>query len=350
VVQNWPQIAADRYTYLPCLGWMLLIGTAVARLALANAGTLRRIGLPAGLVLVSLLLGALTWQQNRVWTNALTLWERVLAIEPNNFIGRLNYGEAWLAIDRPDLALPEFQSAVALHPWDDEAQTNLGLALIQLQRDDEATQPLQTAIELNPKAAKAHASLGRLLYKRGDVAGATNHFNLAVQADPADASIHASYGWQLRRMGQLDQAIAQLTIAVQQSPVNARYRIELAGALQDNKRYTEAADILREGLGLAGRDPNLLDALARLLATCPEPSQRHAEEAVRLAREACDSLGEHPASAMLETLALAHKAAGHKAEAVATLESAIAAARQNNEPDVLHHCQDELAQMRSNAP
>jgi len=170
-----------------------------------------------------------------------------------------------------------------------------------------------------------------------------------VQLNPDDASLRMSYGWHLRRNGQLREAAEQLTAAVELNPMNGLYRHELAGTLQDAQRYTEAVGVLRDGLDPSGRDPTLLDELARLLATCPEERYRNPEEAVRLAREACDKTREQPVADMLETLGLAYEAAGQREEAIAALGVAMDAGQKAGKERLVQRCRDKLERMRQPA-
>src|SRR5262249_10049049 len=83
-VQTGPQIAADRYSYLACLPWAVVVAGGLAVLATARADG----RLPAGRWYAALgtsavalaILGALTFEQTRMWNDSRTLWEYVLRI------------------------------------------------------------------------------------------------------------------------------------------------------------------------------------------------------------------------------------------------------------------------------
>ena len=82
IVQNGPQIAADRYTYHAAPALAILAGGALV-------GWRRRSPLvPALIASVSIAcLGVLTWRQTGIWQDSERLWSRVLAVDPN-VIGR----------------------------------------------------------------------------------------------------------------------------------------------------------------------------------------------------------------------------------------------------------------------
>src|SRR5262249_34672945 len=87
IVQNGPQIAADRYTYLAGLGWGLRVGGLVrtwwgGRSAAALAGP-RGLGAGALAVAVLAILAVLTWRQVGVWRDSGTLWSHTLVHAPS---------------------------------------------------------------------------------------------------------------------------------------------------------------------------------------------------------------------------------------------------------------------------
>src|SRR4029453_16721878 len=86
ILQNGPQISADRYSYLPSLSLAILTGAGV--LGLRRAATSRRrtfalFAASAG-ILVVMLLTALTWRQVAVWRDPERLWSHALASGPSS--------------------------------------------------------------------------------------------------------------------------------------------------------------------------------------------------------------------------------------------------------------------------
>jgi hypothetical protein len=69
-------------------------------------------------------------------------------------------------------------------------------------------------------------------------------------------------------------------------------------------------------------DPFLMAQAAEFLATCPQPGLRDEEEALRLARRACE-LTEHEWPETLAALAEAHEALGQASEAFQAAREAL---------------------------
>jgi hypothetical protein len=105
-----PQPVADRYSYLPCLGWALVAGGAVAWPWMG--AHMARVVAAAALVLLL----TLTMQQVRVWRDSVTLWSRAVALEPDNRFARINLGGAYAAAGRMPEAIDQYRQVLKLSP------------------------------------------------------------------------------------------------------------------------------------------------------------------------------------------------------------------------------------------
>jgi protein O-mannosyl-transferase len=76
ILQNGPQAVADRYSYLPSMGWAVLIGGLAARRWTGTAV------LRAVLAVWIVAMGALTWQQSQVWRDSVSLWTHAIGVNP----------------------------------------------------------------------------------------------------------------------------------------------------------------------------------------------------------------------------------------------------------------------------
>ena len=85
-------IIQDRYLYLPTIGFCYGVALLIARLAARSRAVLASV--LAGAILVSF--GASTILQNRVWHDAVALWQRALAYAPHYWSAHYNLGLAYL--------------------------------------------------------------------------------------------------------------------------------------------------------------------------------------------------------------------------------------------------------------
>jgi hypothetical protein len=87
IIQNGHQSAADRYTYLPLLGFFFIAGFGAARLADRAGGYLRLIA-AVPVLIVFICLSYLTVKQEAVWGGPVSLWSRQIELYP---------GQPWTA-------------------------------------------------------------------------------------------------------------------------------------------------------------------------------------------------------------------------------------------------------------
>jgi tetratricopeptide (TPR) repeat protein len=108
LVQGGPQVVADRYSYLACLGWALLAGAAAAR---RWGGTRVARALLAAWIAA---LGMLTWQQAGVWHDSVTLWSHAVAVNPESRAAHANLARAHAAEGRIAAAAGHYEETLRL--------------------------------------------------------------------------------------------------------------------------------------------------------------------------------------------------------------------------------------------
>jgi tetratricopeptide (TPR) repeat protein len=219
ILHNGHQIAADRYTYLPCLPWALLAGGLVGT-ALTGPGSaprLWRAGLLVAAAGATLGLAALTWHQARVWRDSETLWSHAVRVTPSAIV-RANLGVILTLKGRVPAAVAHLQEAVSQAPRSPEAHNNLGLALATQGRRVEAIEHYRRALALRPRYPEAHNNLGLALAREGDTDGALVHFREALAVRPAYAEAHSNLGAELAQRGDAAGALHHLVEALRLQP------------------------------------------------------------------------------------------------------------------------------------
>ena len=216
ILQVGSQAHADRYTYLPQIGLVVLLAWTLADGSLRWHFRRPLLGGLAAGVLAALMLRA--HDQTSVWQDSVTLWRHSLACTEDNLTAHLNLGNALLEQGRVDEAMVHYQMALQVNPDHPDAQASLGSALIQKGRWDEAIGHLQKALEIKPDLATAHNDLGNLLAQRGDLDSAIAHFHKALAARPdfADASYNLANA--CFQKGEWDQAAASYQLALRLKP------------------------------------------------------------------------------------------------------------------------------------
>jgi hypothetical protein len=175
-------------------------------------------------------------------------------------------------------------------------------------------------------------------------------YERAVAAVPDNYLAHHNLGLVLVNEGHALEARPHLERAIALGGDSADAHAGLAVAYEELGRYPESIEQARTALRI---EPNHVFAtrhLIRVLATCPEPSLRDPEQAIRIG-EALRRAGGRPVRAsdadLLDTLATAYAAAGRLPEAIARLEEAVLVAEVADDTERLRSLRERLASLRA---
>jgi type IV pilus biogenesis/stability protein PilW len=264
VAQSGPQIAADRYTYLACLGWAILAGAALLyiwRLRITGEIRGRTIILTNGLAISGLIvLATLTWAQVGVWRDSETLWRHVLATDPKASFAHSSLGNVLYKRGALKEAIGHYRQALEIRP-DALVHYNLGIALAREGRPDEAKESYLNAVRLKPDLAEAHANLGKLFGTEGKFAEATRHYEAAINSNPKDGSAHHGLALALAKQGRLSEAIPHFRKAIELSPRTVDIYFNFGAALAKEGRLDEAVELFQQALAV---NPGSADAYHNL--------------------------------------------------------------------------------------
>jgi tetratricopeptide (TPR) repeat protein len=262
---------------------------------------------------------------------AIAEWRKALEIEPTDDKANFNLGALLLKTGDIRSSIPYFEQSIKSNPKRPGAHSNLAVALAATGKMDEAAPLFEQELELNPNSAEAHSNYARALAQYGRLDDAVVHFRKAVEAAPDDAAVHNNLGRALALQGHAAEAFAEFEEAVRINPAFAAAHHYLGDVLfMRMGRTAEALAHWRTALSLQADQPALLNQIARVLATSPDPEIRNGAEAVTLAERAVQlTSGQTPI--FLDTLAAAYAEAGRFSDAGKTERRALEfAAQQNN--------------------
>jgi len=260
------QLAHDRYSYLSCLPFAVLVGGGVVWLIGARrAGTVRSPLFAASCTALSALLTAfavLTWLQVQVWADTTSLWTHATFATPECSICHDNYGALIVNLSpvppHPQMiAIEHFQEALALKPDRDKPYGGLGLALIELGHPREAEAALRRALNSRPIELGVLNNLGLALSQQKRFAEAVPYLQQAVAMDTHNVVARANLAEALVGLGRLDEGIAELRRAAAEEPFAAEPRIGLVLAYRragNTKEMRKQLTILRQLHPAAARD------------------------------------------------------------------------------------------------
>ncbi len=154
----------------------------------------------------------------------------------------------------------------------------------------------------------------------------------------------------LAQRGAAKGALEALHEAVELSPQSAAAQYTLAVALVDLKDdVAQAVPHLQQAAKLDAKHTGIRQTLAWVLATSNDRSQRNPAEALRWAKEAV-ALAAEDDPAPLDTLAVAHAAAGEFSQALELEERALKLARSGSRRDIVPLLQSRIESFQNKRP
>jgi protein O-mannosyl-transferase len=229
LVQVGEQAMADRYTYIPSLGVLVLAVWGAYELAKGWHYSIITSS-AAGLTAIVLCM-ALTRQQLEHWRDSEAVFRHALEATDNNYIAHNELGSILARKGQIDEAIGQFQAAIRLKPDYAMAHYDLGIALGQKGQIDESISHYEEAIRLKPDYAMAQNNLGYTLLWKGQIDEAISHFQEAIRLKPDYAMAHNSLGIAFGRKGQINEAISHFQEAIRLKPDYADAHSNLARAL-----------------------------------------------------------------------------------------------------------------------
>jgi tetratricopeptide (TPR) repeat protein len=223
LVQIGFQATADRYTYLPSIGLLVVLAGAIGRIE----STRPKLGKVAPWLCATAVvpLALLAYRQTATWRDGVTLFTHAIEVTGSNYVAERHLADALrdagredeaieirvrqlasaalpgerdreaLALmdgGRPDAARRILEVEVRSHPGDWEALCHLGIALGMQNRLDEAVARFEEAARAKPDYAPAYYNLGLARERQGRDADAIAAYRRAVELDPKDADARAN--------------------------------------------------------------------------------------------------------------------------------------------------------------
>jgi tetratricopeptide (TPR) repeat protein len=185
LIQAGIQSMADRYTYLPTIGLLVIIVWRAGSLMMKSRAGQRILPVAGAAAIV--FCAASARSQIAYWKNTETLFQHALQVTKDNYVAEENVASALNLEGRFDEAFTHIQAALRIKPDYAEAHNDMGGALLSMGRLDEAVLEFQMALRLDPRNAKAHSNLGAAYGLKGQVDEAINELQTALEIDPVNS-------------------------------------------------------------------------------------------------------------------------------------------------------------------
>ncbi len=193
------------------------------------------------------------------WERAISCYQEITEIDPNNAIVFHHWADALLNLERWEEAIAVYQRAIAINPNFDWSHYNLGDALVRLERWEEAIAAYQKAFALNPNLPSISQKLGNaflersranrqemfVLYRQAlqDNPHDLDRYHRAIELQPRNAELYLGLAKALAANHKLDEAIVAYQMALQLQPDYAEAQLQLDKILECHGKETSAEDV-----------------------------------------------------------------------------------------------------------
>ncbi len=242
IIKVGTQAMADRYTYIPILGPVFLIGAGV--MILWQKHKVETILATVAMVFV---LSMSSSKQIKIWKDGESLWLSVVQAFP----GKVYRAHANLAVyyfQGNQLAKAEEQlnTAQRIQPNQVDTLFYMGMVYTRQGRWEEAREALQKALLLNPEDERVLYRLGVLYEKTGQKDLAENEYGKALNLNPEFEPVRVRLGQLYLRTGRTLEAEEQFKNALALNPESEEVRNNLGALYYETGKFQQAeAEYLR---------------------------------------------------------------------------------------------------------
>lgn len=264
IVQVGGQAMADRYTYFPTIGLLLMLFWSLPELSWLSPKRARLL-LPLLAAPLLPLIVATRLQAER-WHDSVSLFSHAVSITQDNYVAY--QGLASGLSERGDFvqARKYFGLALQLRPGDPKVLTGLGAALVDGGQVAQGADLYLQALQNDPGDARTHNNLGVALARLGQGAKASEHFRRAVEINGEYVEARINLATQLIGQGQPGEAMEHLAVALRHQPSHAWAIYQQGRAFAGLKRLDDAIAAYRRSLAIQSRVAEVHNSLGVALA------------------------------------------------------------------------------------
>ncbi|HKQ47667.1 MAG TPA: tetratricopeptide repeat protein [Phycisphaerae bacterium] len=275
--QSGPQEVADRYSYLPAIGWSILIGGIAAFVWTRPIHNVRPVvGVASTVIVVTLCV--LTWRQCLVWRSALTLWTHATRNGPPAASAHYNLACALAKSGDKQAAIGEFHKAIDVNPVFASAHYNLSNTLYETGRVEDAILGYRRVLELDRHFGRAHYELGRVFGEQRRYQQAKEEYRAAIRVAPSLVKAYINLGVIVAQQDKDHAAAMDLyrqALAIRPNHRDALYNMAIS--LDAVGRTDEAVSYYRDTIRADASFPDARINLGNILARRGQTTEALAE-------------------------------------------------------------------------
>ncbi len=209
-------IMADRYAYLPSIGFFILLVTGMHWLITKRG--MAYTSLASISIIYLLLLSGLSYNRAQVWENSMTLWNDVLAKNENVEIALNNRGSLLYKSGKYQQALNDFTKAIEISPDRAETYNNRGGVLNDLKDYKGALRDYSKALALDASYEKAYYGMGGVYLSQNQFEKAIDQYDQAINLNPTYAAAYSNRANAKINLSRVQEAMADFDEALRINP------------------------------------------------------------------------------------------------------------------------------------
>jgi len=301
-------IRAERFCYLPSVGWAGAVGYALGIGLLYAPLRATAFRILVGFLVALLTIGSVLHSAR--WKDEVTLFEQAIRQNtvtiPNMYF---NLGNAYVEAGDLPRGAEAFQEAIRRNPAYVDAILNLSSAFIRLGEHERALDVLEGAVDVASQKSRIWSNKGTALELLGKTEEALDSYSRAARLDTRDGKPHQQKGELLYRLGRFEESVSAYRESLAADPGELRTLIGLGRSLESLKLLAEAEKTYLRAVELEPEKCHGYLGLGRVLL-----GQVRAVEAVEVYRMAL-GLPETEREDAHKGLVLAYHMAGRQFEA-----------------------------------
>jgi tetratricopeptide (TPR) repeat protein len=242
----------------------------------------------------------------------------------------LAVGRVRLVEERYPEAVTEFEQVLSVDPQNDAAYRGLAQAYAAMGLPDKAIESWQRDISLHPDSAEPYDQLAKFEFNRGDYPAAAADFRRALSVAPANPAILSNLGSSLAHAGFFEESRTALEESIRLAPSFPAW--ESLGDLElRQKNFPAAATDYEKALEFSNTDYRAWWSLAVAYARMPDQRDKAKRSFVQATRMCGEALKDDPNDPVLlsDLAALVAGEPGGRQESLTLLGRALALAPNN---------------------
>jgi tetratricopeptide (TPR) repeat protein len=230
-------VIADRFIYLPSLGFCLLFGIAIEKVWRLPKWKTLAIG---GVIIIFSSLIYKTYHQNMIWKDSLTLWNHVLKHEPRVAFAYNNRGIYYEEHGQFDLALSDYNETIKILPTYIKTYIHRGIIYGKKGEYDLALKDLSRVIASRPDDWAALNNRGNIYQIQEKYELAIADYEQSIRINPNVETTFDNRGASYSELGRYDLALKDFDQAIALNPEYTNAYVNRGLVMDKMKKHSDA--------------------------------------------------------------------------------------------------------------